>query len=1045
MEIAAQNPKAAALDAMFASLHAANSGSAPQMIGLPEHLGETDLVSLDSATLAQTGVIAYAPGYPLWSDNAGKLRHVRVPIGQSIHFDKAAQQFEIPPNTRFYKTFMKQIVDTDGSYRYRKIETRLIVSRPDQNNADGSVKQTALFGSYRWRDDESDAVLVQTPLNNGKPFADTLVFYNTDEQLAADLLRAQPLAPQEVLLEAHAGRHYAIPSSERCIECHMGSPSQAFILGFTPLQINRFPKDAQGVIEDTGPDELTQLQRLVEAGVITGISSSADVLPLELSQGTRTPRNDLELKAQGYALGNCVHCHNPRGFPSVQNPVLKNALDFLPTAGPVGGLFQFPLESYSPRIGRGISGSTPIPYITPSLVDLPRIDPQSGGPAADPFIRLSAQDIAWVNYAPWRSILYRNIDSAFAYTDDFALYPHMPMNTPGFDPRARTILGDWMVSIPAVRKHPELVEYAYQVDQTPAHNIGSQVVDTSPQPYVEVLPGQPGYNAALEAATQRLAIFHTGLNPALASVGTYSRYNDLGDTTDIIDPTVTADPICKPTPNFDPSSSHPYTSFGNHPHWVTTDLTQAPGPWAARQSNWANVLVAGIRPPEEQSCAGFANANAAYADQLAAVSFLSHITLDQVKPFVTTPVPYGLWQQNPGCKFTSATGPPVSTFTASAQHPHWMDVAKPPPNAPVYSETPGAAVFKMICINCHGATGEGNGRLAQNLATMSGGNALVANFHTGLFGPPGVSEENSNRHAVFGVAALQSDLMGQTLPADWSTDWAGPNITDDDRAARYMAWMGLGGTAVNIPIEVLQLVAITKVLDQRRVLAASTLSANMLSEAKSLCLSLIGPGAANGRPIFDPTPGHGYLDAKLNDLNHVLIPSNGDFEMWLQLCSLGNPPPVHLLGPSTLSTSLLGVNTIQGTDYSLSITPTDFVLSALYPSGAPVGNHRGETVDTGLDASNLWPWCVDPKAPSATPDWVAAHSQWPQCPASVLQLKTTCQKSNTAPPGTCFDNDAANAWAVRGAINAGLAVYLYLLSIEDKGPDPDYDQCSLLK
>ena len=33
-------------------------------------------------------------------------------------------------------------------------------------------------------------------------------------------------------------------------------------------------------------------------------------------------------------------------------------------------------------------------------------------------------------YAPWRSLLYRNVDNAFAYTDDLALYPHMPMNTP---------------------------------------------------------------------------------------------------------------------------------------------------------------------------------------------------------------------------------------------------------------------------------------------------------------------------------------------------------------------------------------------------------------------------------------------------------------------------------------------------------------------------------------------------------------------------------------------------------------------------------------
>jgi hypothetical protein len=85
------DPKSAELDAMFAGLQAQSTGTAAQRIGLPEHLGDTDLFSLDSGTLAKYGVLAYAPAYPLWSDDAGKLRHVRVPVGTSIHFDKTTQ------------------------------------------------------------------------------------------------------------------------------------------------------------------------------------------------------------------------------------------------------------------------------------------------------------------------------------------------------------------------------------------------------------------------------------------------------------------------------------------------------------------------------------------------------------------------------------------------------------------------------------------------------------------------------------------------------------------------------------------------------------------------------------------------------------------------------------------------------------------------------------------------------------------------------------------------------------------------------------------
>ena len=1021
-------PGGAALDAMFASLQAQPSGSAAQQIGLPEHLGDTDLVSFDSAVLAQEGVIAYAPGYPLWSDDAGKLRYVRVPRGQSIHFNKATQQFEIPPNTRFYKTFMKQIIDTDNSYRYRKIETRLIVSRPDQNNADGTVTQTALFGSYKWNDDESDAVLVETPLRDGSPFADTVLLYDVDEPLAADVLSGLPTDPEEALLEAQAARHYAIPSSQRCVQCHMGSPSEAFVLGFTPLQINRRPVGVGGVIEATGPDELTQLQRFIDAGVITGIDSPSDVLPLELSQGSRTPRNDYELTAQGYVLGNCSHCHNPRGFPSVQNPVLVNVLNFLP--GPSGGIFQFPLERYSPRIGRGLTGSTPIPYITPSLVDLPKTVPDSansnGVPGADWFVNGLAGSVAWVDYAPWRSIIYRNVDSAFAYTDDFALFPHMPMNTPGYDARAKRILGDWMVSIPSVRKQPELVEYAYQIDSTPADNIGSPVVDSSPQPYVEVLPGAPAYDDAVVAAQQRLSIFHTGTNPALPLVAgytPYSRYADPGQTEDILDPAVLADPICHPIPVADVSLYE--NPLPEHPHWVTTDLTNPPGPWAPRQPNWPQVLVEQQIPAMNGGCTTVDAQQLAYADQVAAVGLLPSATLDQVRDFVTTPVPFGLWQVQPGCDFSSV--PTVQSFTGT-QRPHWMDVANAPPDAPVYMQAPGASVFKMICINCHGPNADSNGRLAQNLATMTGGNALVADFRDGLFGPRGATESAGNRHAIFGSDALLVDAP------DASASWT--QVTDDDRAARYMAWMGLGGTSVNIPVAVLQIVAITKVLDQQRTISAATLSANMLSQAKSLCLGLLGPGDGATNPVFlaaTLNPGlHGYLDAKLNGLNESLIPSNGDAELWLHLCSVANPPPVHVLHLGDKGElALAKVSALSA--YS------DMAPSAVYPPDTPVGNESGG-VDPSLDADNDWPWCVDDTtATGGQPAWIVQNAL-PVCPAAVNAANEACRQEQ---PG-CFGQAAANQWAVRGAINAGFAVYTYVSSIENSGPSPDYNQCSLL-
>src|SRR5262249_2236336 len=147
--------------------------------------------------------------------------------------------------------------------------------------------------------------------------------------------------------------------------------------------------------------------------------------------------------------------------------------------------------------------------------------------------------------------------------------------------------------------------------------------------------------------------------------------------------------------------------------------------------------------------------------------------------------------------------------------------------------------------------------------------------------------------------------------SDASPTWQQMSV--DDRAAHYMPWMALGGTEVQIPEPILQIISATKVLDQQRFVAASALSANMLSQAKALCRSLLGPGyvdwlhAPGNQPFFDPTDGHGYLDAYKTFLNSQLLFANGDAENWMRMCSIGNPPPVHVLPIDTGNPRVLDV------------------------------------------------------------------------------------------------------------------------------------------
>ncbi|HLK89000.1 MAG TPA: hypothetical protein VKZ18_03845 [Polyangia bacterium] len=1015
-----------ALDAMFA-----------QATALPATLDQTDLVTLDSASLAKSGVISYAPTYPLWSDDAQKMRYVRVPKGQSIVFDKATQTLNIPPNTRFYKTFLKEVKDVSGNQTYRKIETRVIVSRPDTNNADGTVTQNALFGTYVWNQDETQATLLNDPLRDGKPFADRIFSYVTDEQAAAPIIAGNPSNLQAALDNARVTRHYALPGSERCTQCHMGSPSQSFILGFTPLQVARRPDNAGGVYEAATGDELTQLQRLIDYGVITGMASPADVLPLEQSEGTRAPRNQYELQAQAYMVGNCAHCHNPRGFPSVKQPELKDVLVFLPGAGANQGIFQFPLDTMSPIRKRGLNQNVPIPYITPSLYDLPsgNVWPKYFCPdqIPDGTCPDTNGDPQWI-LAPWRSLIYRNTDTPYDYFDDYAPFPHMPLNTSGYDCRVAQIMGDWMVSIPARVKDPTKFQNALPV--------GGEFPDYAnddPQPYEEAFPGDSDYQALLGSAASRLNQYH--------NIGFRYGFCPPSYTADIVDPFIVAEidadiPVTSDTGvGFrDPTNSNrlimPPSLTPIRPHYVSFDDTDPPGAWFPRRPDWSDALV---NPDVTTFVANETASDHLDSNQIEdltnVMNALGGVTLTaDVRSALTQQVPFGLWDtSDPTCNFT---GIPTAGSLSSTARPQWMAVAPPPANAPLFIESPGAAVFTTVCFNCHGILADSKGLLADEITNLTGGDARVANLRDGLLGP--TTAPGMNRQAQFGAAAA-------TL-----------GITTDDLTSRYMAWMTLGGTQKHLPQDVLTEVSQSPVVGQVRAHVDLQGTPDMLRLGLSLC-EQVADSDPTGLPLqfslgttFVGTGRLGWSTFS------GLVDSNGDAEMWLKLCNLSNRPFVR-------------VPTVDGGVWTATTKTTDLSINAfsLYWAQDPTGHDwygpnpvmdQNGNVATGLDpTTNLFPICVQKPTDPTQLGYATAALQAtkingvnaiPFCPDGFVDpthLLSTVPAA-LSPTGAAEYTDGRK-WAARGAINAALAVFLYLDEIE-RDPSkrqPLYTQCSLLQ
>jgi mono/diheme cytochrome c family protein len=528
---------------------------------------------------------------------------------------------------------------------------------------------------------------------------------------------------------------------------------------------------------------------------------------------------------------------------------------------------------------------------------------------------------------------------------------------------------------------------------------------------VEVKPGEPGYGTAVLDAEKRLADYRGG-----------ERYGYCPDTSDIVDPAVLREEIVtpldktqivlggqeNPNPAFvDPTLVMSQDGVPDRAHFAVTDFTEVPGDWFPRRGDWQAVLEDQTFPvlPPTDTLKLLRQAN-----ERQVVAMLQDVTLTpELVDYALTERPMGFWKDKPGCDL--AAEPKVQDFPAE-ERPTWMKCENVPGkpqscnDAPIFLQLPGAHIYTTICSNCHGLNFDAQGIQAKTVGDLTGGVARVANFKRGLFGPE--DAPGQNRERVFG------ELAGGSA---------------DDWAARYLVWMGLGGTTVSIPDAIMNLVLGTPVLGQGRPNRANNLrvekSANMLAGAQELCRmalpasgrksvvwSEFGPWLAG---LYEQTP---------------LLTTNGDARHWLEVCSLDNPPPVRAFKVHLDKLELELYDQIA------------FYPQSLYPSSAPVGNHLALIDDDGVHADNLFPWCLVDDAEGQ--EFAASHQlggkNLPLCPPEITQ-GTPWVASVT---GTGVDDDF-EPWLMRGAINAGLMVFLYVDQVTQGAVVPTYhDRCESL-
>ena len=423
-------------------------------------------------------------------------------------------------------------------------------------------------------------------------------------------------------------------------------------------------------------------------------------------------------------------------------------------------------------------------------------------------------------------------------------------------------------------------------------------------------------------------------------------------------------------PNPDPTDPNkmlmPFLTMPIRPNFIPYDDTDVPGPWFPRNPLWDPGIVdsTATKMVATQTVSA-SSGGGSDPDAIAAVTTvldqIQTITItDDLKTKLLQQMPMGLWDTSkPNCTFTGDRK--VSDFQG-VDRPDWMTVANAPPSAPVYMDTPGGAVFKTICYRCHGLLADSKGLLADAISTLTGGDARVADFRDGLFGP--VSAPGTNRARVFG------DYLTQH-----STSSSLKGITSDDIAVRYIAYMALGGTQKHLPTEVLNEVMQTPVFGRIRNHLNLTGTANMLQLGAALCSQIVGASTD-----FAPLPVGDLANGRIHWSEHTgLIDASGDVDLWLKLCSLNNRPVVHVVAPGTTwrkDGELVSTGSLTFDGHSEYWgQAADGKL--LYPADAPVRDHHGR-IHQGITADNPFPICaksrtIPPSCKMRTP----FSSPWP--------------------------------------------------------------------
>ncbi|MBX3436092.1 MAG: PQQ-dependent sugar dehydrogenase [Planctomycetaceae bacterium] len=239
-----------------------------QPSSFPQRLSETGLFTSAAHQTPAPGVISYSINAEPWEDGAVAQRFVAVPGEEQITTAEAGWTF--PEDAVLAKTLSWPVGSGDDA-RLIRLETQV-------RHFNGKEWQAY---SYRWNDEQSDAVLVD----------------------AAGEDRMIPIPVPHSSTETENIRwHFA--SRTECLRCH--NPWSGSALAFQTHQLNRQ--------HDYGGVSASQLDTLFHIGLCTPeiVEEQRPALA-----SPRDPQAGLAARARAYLHTNCAHCHRMHAGSSV--------------------------------------------------------------------------------------------------------------------------------------------------------------------------------------------------------------------------------------------------------------------------------------------------------------------------------------------------------------------------------------------------------------------------------------------------------------------------------------------------------------------------------------------------------------------------------------------------------------------------------------------------------------------------------------------------------------------------------------------------------